>query len=120
MLVGLLLPAGAWAQTLTLPDRSFSSLNAYLVGTWKWERPEPRETMIMKFDADGAFSYQAVRKGLQHRGRFGIDAGRIHLTITETCNPGCTTREPPARHDYPLTPKSANLFVSDDERWERQ
>src|SRR5204863_5000028 len=43
------------AQQVRLSDGTYASPRAYLEGTWKFDRPEPRQTMIMRFGRDGTF-----------------------------------------------------------------
>src|SRR5690242_14369097 len=50
-------PAQSPSPGVNLPDAKYASLPAYLAGTWKWERQEPRQTMIMRFGPGTAFFF---------------------------------------------------------------
>lgn len=119
----LVLPAPARAQPLNLSDGNYASLSEYIVGTWKWERVEPRQTVQMRFDRGGGFFFHNMTTGLQHQGSFAVTGNQFHLTIVRSCeNNGarCQDRAPPLVVNYNFTPSSAGVFMSNDERWERQ
>ncbi|MBV8393492.1 MAG: hypothetical protein JOY81_09965 [Alphaproteobacteria bacterium] len=111
------------AQALTLPDGKFASLSEYLSGTWKWERQEPRQTVIMKFEGNGAFYFNNLTIDLQHWGKYVVSDGNLKVIVSRSCSNqsrNCEDRNPPLDLDYPLTPASAGVFMSNAEKWERQ
>ena len=120
--VGLLtLPLAARAQ-VNLPDGKYPSTAAYLQGTWKWERAEPRQTVIMRFGRDNSFFFHNFTIDRQHWGTFSAAGQKLSVVVTRTCdNKGsvCENRSPPLNVEYPIAPSSANVFQSGAERWER-
>ena len=121
----LLAPAVAvHAQELKLADGSrYASAADYYVGTWKWERPQPRQTAISRFGRDGSFFFQNLTNGIQHFGRYKAGTTIVTLALEKSCsNNGeiCQVHEPPQVKDYPFSPVSADLFQAGEERWERQ
>jgi hypothetical protein len=119
----LVAPCGtAWAEPLILSDGRYASEAEYIAGNWKWERAEPRQTMIMRFGRDGSFFYHNLTTDLQHWGSYVATGGNLQVKVTRSCeNKGtnCEDRKPPATLEYPCTPVSANVFMSNSERWER-
>ena len=121
-LVLLATGSAARGQPINLPDGNFASTTAYLIGTWKWERPEPRQTMIMRFGTDGSFFFHNFTIDLQHWGTYVTAGQHLELTLTRSCEEqgkNCETRDPPKKLEYTITPASANVFQSNQERWER-
>ena len=119
----LTLPSPAAAQAMNLPDGSFDSPAAFIVGSWKWERAEPRQTVLMRFDQGGGFFFHNRTTGLQHLGSYTASAGGLHLNITRSCDDNgarCADRSPPMAVNYNFRPISAGVFMSETERWERQ
>ncbi|MBX3501989.1 MAG: hypothetical protein KF889_21315 [Alphaproteobacteria bacterium] len=119
----LALPAPAAAQALNFPDGSFASPGAFIVGSWKWERQEPRQTVMMRFEPGGGFFFHNLTNGLQHHGSYSASGAGLHLNITRSCEDNgarCASRSPPMVVNYNLTPVSAGVFMSETERWERQ
>jgi hypothetical protein len=113
----------AQAQQITLSDGNYASTGAYLEGTWKWERAEPRQTMIMRFGRDGSFYFHNFTIDLQHWGRYTASGKDLALKVTRSCEDkgnACENRNPPLDLNYTITPSSANLFLANTERWERQ
>ncbi|UYN93215.1 MAG: hypothetical protein KIT25_14210 [Enhydrobacter sp.] len=121
VLLALALPFAAVAQQLKLPDGIFASSADYIVGTWKWERQQPRQTVIMRFDRNGAFYFHNSTLRLEHHGSYGVAGGQFNLRVNRTCDKGqCADRKPPMDVNYDFTPVGARVFLSNDERWERQ
>lgn len=119
----LALAAPAGAQALSLPDGSYASPGEFIVGAWKWERQEPRQTVWMRFERGGGFFFHNTTTGLQHHGSYSASGGGLHLNITRSCeNNGarCADRSPPMVVNYNFKPVSAGVFMSEAERWERQ
>ena len=112
------------AQELKLADGSrYASATAYYVGTWKWERPQPRQTAITRLGADGSFFFHNLTNGLQHFGRYKAGSTTFTVAIEKSCSDNgarCQVHESPAVKDYPFQPVSADLFQAGIERWERQ
>jgi hypothetical protein len=111
------------AQTITLSDGNYASTAAYLEGTWKWERQEPRQTMIMRFSQDGSFYFNNYTIDLQHWGRYTATGQELALQVTRSCEGKgkvCENRNPPLDLSYSITPRSANVFMANTERWERE
>jgi len=119
----LLVPGvAAQGQEIKLSDSSYPSTAAYLAGTWKWERPEPRQTMIMRFGRDGSFFFHNFTIDLQHWGTYSAAGQHLDLTVTRSCEEQgktCEDRAPPKHLEYTISPTSANVFQSNTERWER-
>ena len=112
----------AAAQAIKLSDGSYASTGAYLEGTWKWERQEPRQTMIMRFGRDGSFFFHNYTIDLQHWGTYRAVGQQLFLTLTRSCenqSSNCQDRSPPKDLDYAIAPTSANVFMANSERWER-
>ena len=124
ILVVLAWAGAASAQALVLPDGSrYAAVADYYVGTWKWERPQPRQTAITRFGRDGSFFFYNLTNGLQHYGRYFPGETTFKVALSKSCSDNgarCQTHEPPALKDYPFKPVSADLFMAGDERWERQ
>ena len=121
--LALMTAVSADAQQVKLADGAWASTAAYLEGTWKWERPEPRQTMIMRFRRDGSFFFHNFTIDLQHWGRFRAEGQHLALTLTRSCEDkggNCEDRNPPKKLEYAITPTSANVFMANSERWERQ
>jgi hypothetical protein len=120
----LALAGPAHAQALVLPDGSrYASVEDYYAGTWKWERPQPRQTAIARFGRDGSFFFHNLTSGLQHYGRYFPGSTTFMVSLEKTCSENgarCQTHEPPATRDYPFEPLGADLFMAGIERWERQ
>lgn len=119
----LALPAPALAQALNLPGGSYASATEFITGSWKWERQEPRQTVWMRFERGGGFFFHNVTTGLQHYGQFAATGNQLNLTLNRSCeNNGarCADRSPPLVVNYNFTPTSAGVFMSNEERWERQ
>jgi hypothetical protein len=121
----LMLTSGlaARAQQITLSDASYPSAGAYLEGTWKWERQEPRQSMIMRFGRDGSFYFHNYTIDLQHWGRYTATGERLAVKVTRSCEDMgrlCEDRDPPLDLSYAFTPTGANVFMANTERWERQ
>jgi hypothetical protein len=113
---------GAMAQQLTLSDGKYASPTAYLTGTWKWERQEPRQTMIMRFGSDGTFFFHNFTVDIQHWGRFTATDDKLNITLSRTCekqSTDCSDYDPPKPLDYAYRPTGADVFMSSAERWER-
>ena len=128
-LAALIVLALAWsdsaqAQPLVLADGSrYASIAEYYAGTWKWERPQPRQTAITRFGRDGSFFFHNLTTGLQHYGRYLPGETTFKVALEKSCSDNgarCQAHEPPAVKDYPFKPVSADLFTAGDERWERQ
>jgi hypothetical protein len=121
-LLALMTAFAAQAQQVRLADGSWPTTAAYLAGTWKWERQEPRQTMIMRFTGDGGFFFHNFTIDLQHWGRYRAVGQNLAITLTRSCeNQGssCETRNPAKDLEYTITPTTANLFMANTERWER-
>jgi hypothetical protein len=119
----LTLPSPAAAQALNLPDGSFASPGEFIVGSWKWERAEPRQTVWMRFEQGGGFFFHNQTTGLQHFGTFTASGGGLHLNIIRSCESNgarCADRSPPLVVNYNFKPVAAGVFMSETERWERQ
>jgi len=120
----LLVPGASQAQELKLSDGSrYASAAAYYVGTWKWERPQPRQTAITRLGADGSFFFHNLTNGLQHFGRYKAGTTTFTVSLEKSCSANgasCQVHEPPLVKDYPFEPVSADLFQAGVERWERQ
>lgn len=116
--------AVAHAQRMTLADGStFASPADYYPGTWKWERPNPRQTAITRFGGDGSFFFHNFTTRVQQFGRFVGSATSFTVTFEKTCyedGARCQSHDPPRVRNYPFEPVGANLFKAGDERWERQ
>jgi hypothetical protein len=113
---------GTMAQQLTLPDGKYASPAAYLAGLWKWERQEPRQTMIMRLGGDGTFFFHNFTVDIQHWGKFTATADKLNIMLSRTCEKqgsDCSDYDPPKRLDYPYVPTGADVFMSSAERWER-
>lgn len=122
--VGLMtLPLAARAQ-VNLPDGKYPSTAAYLAGSWKWEKPEPRETMRMKFGPGSTFFYENVTTDLQHFGQYVmLPDGNARVTIGRSCSnrgANCQNRAEPMVVVDPISPVSADVFMSNSEKWERE
>jgi len=118
----MLVFAPAHAQQIKLSDATYTSASAYLDGIWKWERPEPRQTVIMRFNRDGTFFFHNLTIDLQHWGTYRATDNSFSVSLTRSCEKqgsDCANRTPPKTFDYPFTPTSANVFMSKTERWER-
>jgi hypothetical protein len=112
----------AQGQQITLSDGSWPSTAAYLAGTWKWERQQPRQTMIMRFGADGSFFFHNFTIDLQHWGSFTAGSQKLALSVTRSCEDKggtCENRNPPLALEYTIKPTAANVFMANTERWER-
>ncbi len=110
------------AQQVKLSDGSYPSMAAYLQGTWKWEREEPRQTVIMRFGRDNSFFFHNFTIDRQHWGSYSASDGKLAVVVTRTCDDKgstCENRNPPLNVEYPVAPNSANVFMSQTERWER-
>jgi hypothetical protein len=120
----LALAGSASAQELKLADGSrYASPADYYVGTWKWERPQPRQTAITRFGGDGSFFFHNLTNGIQHYGRYFAGSTTFKVALEKSCSENgarCQAHEPPAVKDYPFEPVSADLFQAGIERWERQ
>jgi hypothetical protein len=115
-------PSPAPAQGVTLPDGKYASLPAYLAGTWKWERQEPRQSMIMRFGPGNAFFFHNFTIDLQHWGTFSVTADTLTVFLTRSCSEkstNCGDRSPPDKMEFGFQADSANVFQSSGERWER-
>jgi hypothetical protein len=114
---------GAQAQVV-LPDHKYESTDAYLAGNWKWERAEPRETMRMRFGPGSTFFYENSTTGQQHSGQYAmLPDGNVRVTIGRSCDnfgAACQNRAEPLVVVDPISPVSANVFMSNAEKWERQ
>jgi hypothetical protein len=122
VVLGLMTAFAAAAQQVKLADGTWPSTAAYLEGTWKWERQEPRQSMIMRFGRDGSFFFHNFTIDRQHWGTYRGAGQTLSLTITRTCdNQGkiCEDRSPAQDLAYAITPTTANLFMANAERWER-
>jgi hypothetical protein len=122
--IGLMMASlGAQAQVI-LPDGKYESTDAYLAGSWKWEKPEPRATMRMRFGPGSTFFYENATTGLQHHGQYAmLPDGNVRVTIGRSCNnfgADCQNRSEPLVVVDPISPVSANVFMSNSEQWERQ
>jgi hypothetical protein len=115
---------GAQAQQLVLSDGSrYATAVDFYTGTWKWERPQPRQTAITRLGRDGSFFFHNLTNGLQHIGRYKAGSTTFTVAIERSCSDNgarCQSHEPPAVKDYPFQPVSADLFQAGIERWERQ
>ncbi|TMJ31183.1 MAG: hypothetical protein E6G95_03895 [Alphaproteobacteria bacterium] len=121
-LLALLTAFVADAQQVKLSDGTYPSTAAYLEGTWKWERQEPRQSMIMRFGRDGSFFFHNFTIDLQHWGTYRATGQKLAITLARSCEDkgkNCETRNPPKDLDYSITPTSANVFMANTERWER-
>ena len=120
----LLAPIASHAQGLELADGSrYASAAAYYVGTWKWERPQPRQTAISRFGSDGSFFFHNLTNGLQHFGRYKAGTATVTVSLEKSCSDNgasCQMHEPPQVKNYPFQPVGADLFQAGIERWQRQ
>jgi hypothetical protein len=122
-MLALMTAFAAGAQQVRLADGTWVSTAVYLEGTWKWERPEPRQTMIMRFSRNGSFFFHNFTVDLEHWGRYRVDGQHLALTLTRSCEDKgstCKNRNPPKTLEYTIVPTSANMFMANSERWERQ
>jgi hypothetical protein len=120
--IALMTAFAAQAQQVKLSDGTWASTGAYLQGTWKWERQEPRQTMIMRFSRDGSFFFHNFTIDLQHWGTYRATGESLAITLTRSCEEkgsNCENRNPPKDLAYTITPTTANLFMANSERWER-
>jgi hypothetical protein len=121
-LLALTAAFGAEAQQIRLSDGTYPSTAVYLQGTWKWERAEPRQTVIMRFGRDNSFFFHNFTIDRQHWGSYSAAGGKLSVVVTRTCDDKgttCENRNPPLNVEYPIVPSSANVFQSESERWER-
>jgi hypothetical protein len=122
--VGMMLgAAAAGAQPIALSDGTYGSPSEYLAGTWKWDRPEPRQTMMMTFERNGGFYYKNLTTGLEHWGSYSVKGDEFHVVVKRSCSEqgtNCADRDPPLTVENNFKPTSANVFMSNDERWNRQ
>jgi hypothetical protein len=121
-MLALMTAFGAGAQQVRLADGTWASTGAYIQGTWKWERPEPRQSMIMRFNRDGTFFFHNFTIGLQHWGTYRATGEKLAITLTRSCEDkgnNCENRNPPKDLAYTITPTTANVFMANTERWER-
>ena len=112
----------AQAQQVKLSDGTYASTAAYLEGTWKWERQEPRQTVIMRFGSDSSFFFHNFTIDRQHWGRYSAASGKLSVVVTRTCDDkgkNCENRDPPLNVAYDIVPTTANVFMAQSERWER-
>lgn len=110
------------AQQIKLADGTWPSTGAYLQGTWKWERQEPRQTMIMRFNRDGGFFFHNFTIDLQHWGTYRATGATLSITLTRSCEEkgaNCENRNPPKDLEYTIRPTTATVFMANSERWER-
>jgi hypothetical protein len=111
----LLMIAGAGpvaqAQPITIDGQRFASLANYLVGDWKEEHPEPRETRFMRFSRDGSFYFRNETTNIEHTGRFTTSSNRLEVTLLTT--------DPPKVLAFELAPQALNHFISEAEHWYR-
>lgn len=101
----------------------FASSDEFIVGAWKWERIEPRQTVWMWFERGGAFRFHNVTLDLEHWGTYTASGKTLHLTLTRTCEKqraNCENRNPPKALDYQFEPIEADVFMAGSERWKRQ
>jgi len=110
------------AQGLDFPDGKYASLAAYLAGTWKWERQEPRQSMIMRFGPGNAFFFHNFTIDLQHWGTYQATNDMLAVFLTRSCSEkgsNCNNRSPPEKMEFSFKPIGAHAFTSSSERWER-
>jgi len=115
--------AAAGAQPIVLSDGTYGSPGEYLAGTWTWDRPEPRQTMMMTFERNGGFYYKNLTTGLEHWGSYSVKNDEFHVVVKRSCSEqgtNCADRDPPLTVENNFKPTSANVFMSNDERWIRQ
>jgi hypothetical protein len=125
ILAVLLTPApDARAQRMVLADGSnFASPAEYYPGTWKWERPQPRQTSIARFGRDGSFFFHNPTNGVQQFGRYVPGARSFTVSFARDVlrewralrNP-----RPTARARLSVRSRRRRLVQGRDERWERQ
>ena len=116
----LLVPGASQAQELKLADGSrYASAAAYYVGTWKWERPEPRQTAITRLGADGSFFFHNLTIDLQHWGTYSTAGQNLSLTLLRSCEDKGSNCENRKDLEYAIAPTTANVFMANAERWER-
>jgi hypothetical protein len=119
-ILAIALPFAASAQQTNLPG-GYASLTDFVVGTWKWERQEPRWTVVARFERSGAFRVHYRPDEIIILGSYGLAGGRFYLRLTQRCDHGqCRTIDPPREVDYPVNVVNAGKFTSADEVWERQ
>ena len=108
---------------VTLPDGKYNSVTAYPAGTWDWHKVETNEVMRMKFGPGSTFFYENVTTGLQHYGQFAmLPDGNVRVTMGRSCDnhgASCQNRKEPFVVVDPISPVSANVFMSNEEKWER-
>ena len=121
VLVALCLGLAATARAQALPG-GFNSYADYIVGTWKWERMEPRQTMIMRFERGGAFYFNNYTIKLEHWGSYSASNGQLNISLNRSCEDKttCENRSPPKELQYQFQPNGADVFMAGSERWERQ
>jgi hypothetical protein len=114
-------PALASAQPVELADGRYASAAAYLAGTWMWQREQPRELRRFTFGRDGGFAYENATQGRTSYGNFETMSGKVRVTMIRVCDgpDACSKIEPPVVVEEPVTPLSADVFMSNSERWTR-
>jgi len=111
----------ARGEPLVLSGTTYASQTDFLYGTWEWLRPEPQQTVQMRFSRDGAFFFNNFTVGLTHHGKFKSDkANSMQVIIDKSCDKkGCSDRNPPLVFDYPMRPTAPNQFYCNEEKWDR-
>jgi len=113
----------AQADPVVVPGGRFRSMVDYLAGTWVWEKPQPRQTMHMRFGRNGLFFFNNFTLGISHYGRYEIGAGgALHLELYRTCTDHgreCRTNTPPRTENDTIHPIRANEFATQKDSWIR-
>jgi len=107
------------AQQVKRSDGTWPSTAGYLEGTWKLERQEPRQTMIMRFERDGSFFFHNLTIDLQHWGTYSTAGQNLSLTLLRSCEDKGSNCENRKDLEYAIAPTTANVFMANAERWER-
>jgi len=117
----LALATPARADPIELADGKYASAEEYVVGTWVWQRDQPRETRKLTFEKDGGFVYVNAQSHVAS-GRYEVRGQLLHLVVTRWCETKdtCRTSDDPSAVDQPFKPVSADVFMSNSERWQRQ
>jgi len=119
--IALALVTPAHAEPIELADGKYASAEDYVIGTWVWQRDQPRETRKLTFGKDGSFVYVNVQSHVAS-GRYEVRGRLLHLVVTRYCETKdtCQTSDDPSAVDQPFKPVSADVFMSNSERWQRQ
>jgi hypothetical protein len=121
VLAALALTTPARAEPIELADGKYASAEDYVVGTWVWQRDEPRESRKLTFERGGGFVYVNAQSHVAS-GRYEVRGRILHLVVNRWCETPdtCRTSDDPSAVDQPFKPVSADVFMSNSERWQRQ